>query len=68
MHAYVCFFSRLIGLFSVTGFLIYYMSLSDEVPAIETLEFTVRIGSAPTFLLFDLCTNAAHYVCFTIEY
>ena len=47
------------------------MSLSDEVSAIETLEFTVRSGSAPTFLLFNLClntANAAHYVYFTIEY
>ena len=37
------------------------MFLSDERPTLETLDFTIRIGSTPTFLFFDL----AHYVYFT---
>ena len=28
--------------------------LSDERPTLETLDFTIRIGSTPTFLYFDL--------------
>ena len=28
--------------------------LSDEVPTLETLHNTIRIGSTPTFLYFDL--------------
>ena len=35
---------------------------------LETLDFTIRIGSTPTFLYFDLYLNtayAAHYVYFT---
>ena len=38
---------------------------SDEGPMLETLDFTIRIGSTPTFLYFDLylhSVNAAHYV------
>ena len=41
------------------------MFLSDEGPTLETLDFTIRIGSTPTFLYFDLYLNtayAAHYV------
>ena len=39
--------------------------LCDEGPMLETLDYTTRIGSTPTFLYFDLylysaCT--AHYV------
>ena len=40
-------------------------SLSDEGPMLETLDFTIRIGSTPTFLFFDLylySAYAAHYV------
>ena len=29
------------------------MFLSDEGPILETLDFTTRIGSIPTFLYFD---------------
>ena len=39
--------------------------LSEEGPMLETLDFTIRIGSTPTFLYFDLYLNtayAAHYV------
>ena len=30
--------------------------LSDEGPMLETLDYTIRIGSIPTFLYFDLYT------------
>ena len=30
--------------------------LFDEGPTLETLDYTIRIGSAPTFLYFDLHT------------
>ena len=38
-------------------------SRSDEGPTLETLDFTIRIGSTPTFSYFDLrlySTYAAH--------
>ena len=38
---------------------------ADEGPMLETLDYTIRIGSTPTFLYFDLylySTYAAHYV------
>ena len=41
--------------------------LSDEGPMLETLDHTIRIGSTPTFLYFDLylySAYAAHYVYF----
>ena len=31
-----------------------FLFLSDEGPMLETLDFTIRIGSTPTFLYFDL--------------
>ena len=31
-------------------------NLSDEGPMLETLDHTIRIGSTPTFLYFDLYT------------
>ena len=37
----------------------------DEGPMLETLDYTIRIGSTPTFLYFDLylySAYAAHYV------
>ena len=37
----------------------------DEGPMLETLHYTIRIGSTPTFSYFDLylySTYAAHYV------
>ena len=47
----------------------FHVSLRDEGPTLETLDFTIRIGStAPTFLYFDLYLNtayAAHYVYVT---
>ena len=44
---------------------IIFLFLSDEGPMLETLDHTIRIGSTPTFLYFDLylySANAAHYV------
>ena len=39
------------------------MFLSDEGQMFETLDNTIRIGSTPTFLYFDLYSAyAAHYV------
>ena len=43
--------------------------LSDEGPMLETLDYTIRIGSTPTFLYFDLylySAYAAHYVYFIV--
>ena len=31
-----------------------FLFLSDEVPTLETLDFTIRIGSTPTFSYFDM--------------
>ena len=43
--------------------------LSDEGPMLETLDYTIRIGSTPTFLYFDLylySAYAAFFVYFTM--
>ena len=43
----------------------FFLFLSDEGHALETLDFTIRIGSTPTFSYFDLylySAYAAHYV------
>ena len=42
-----------------------FFFLSDEGPMLETLDYTISIGSTPTFLYFDLylySAYAAHYV------
>ena len=52
--------------YKFTRFFIYFLFLSDEGPTLETLDYTIRIGSTPTFLYFDLylySAYAAHYVC-----
>ena len=52
-----------------TRFFIYFLFLSDEGPTLETSDFTICVGSAPTFLCFDLhlyTPYAAHYVYFTL--
>ena len=49
-------------------FFIYSLFLSDEGPMLETLDYTIRIGSIPTFLYFDLylySAYAAHFVYFS---
>ena len=51
--------------YKFTRFFIYFLLRSDEGPMLETLDFTIRIGSTPTFSYFDLYLNtayAAHYV------
>ena len=40
-------------LYKFTRFSIYFLFLSDEGPMLETLDYTIRIGSIPTFLYFD---------------
>ena len=75
----ICYcFSHLIGLRSVTWlfllykftrFFIYFLFLSDEGPMLETLDYTIRIGSIPTFLYFDLylySAYAAHFVYYSL--
>ena len=44
--------------------------MRDEGPMLETLHYTIRIGSTPTFLHFDLylySAYAAHYVYYIIQ-
>ena len=65
---------QVIGLLSVTWLsllykftrcFIYFLFLSDEGPMLETLDYTIRIGSTPTILYFDLYLYSAdtgHYV------
>ena len=36
------------------------MFLSDEGPMLETLDYTIRIGSTPTTLYFDLYLYSAY--------
>ena len=36
------------------GHFLFLLFLSDEGPMLETLDHTIRIGSKPTFLYFDL--------------
>ena len=55
--------------YKFTRFFIYFLFLSDEGPMLETLDHTIRIGSTPTFLYFDLYLHsayAAHYVFFKL--
>ena len=47
-----------------------FLFLSDKVPTLETLDYTIRIGSTPTFLYFDLYLNtayAAHYIIMLLQ-
>ena len=41
-------------------FSIYFLFLFDEGPMLETLDYTIRIGSTPTFLYFDLYLYSAY--------
>ena len=53
--------------YKFTRLFIYFLFLSDEGPMLETLDHTIRFGSTPTFLYFDLylySTYAAYYVYF----
>ena len=52
-------------LYRFTQFFTYFLFLSDEGPMLETLDYTIRIGSTPAILYFDLylySAYAAHYV------
>ena len=43
----------------------FFLFLSDKGTTLETLDYTIRIRSTPTFLYFDLylySASAAHYV------
>ena len=58
-------------LYKFTRFSIYFLFLSDEGPMLETLGYTIRIGSTPTFLYFDLylySAYAAHFIYFNTIY
>ena len=58
-------FCHMIISYKFTRFFIYFLFLSDEGPTLETLDYTIRIGSTPTFLFFDFYLHtayAAHYV------
>ena len=51
--------------YKFTRFFIFFPFLSDEGPMLKTLDNTIRIGSTPTNLYFDLylySAYAAHYV------
>ena len=48
-----------------------YKMYRIEGATLETLDFTIHIGSTPTFLYFDLYFNtadAAHYTFITVAY
>ena len=58
MHDYLSYINSL-------SFFIYFLFLSDEGPMLKTLDNTIRTGSTPTFLYFDLYLYSAypvHYV------
>ena len=55
-------FTRFLNLFFVS-------ILSDEGPTLETLDYTIRIGSTPTFFYFDLylySAYATHLIKYTV--
>ena len=63
--SYITNYNELFLLYKFTRFFIYFLFLSDEGPMLETLDYTIRIGSIPTFLYFDLylySAYAAHFV------
>ena len=47
---WLTFCHMIISLLYIHSFLIYFLFLSDEGPMLETLDYTIRIGSTPTFL------------------
>ena len=58
-------FCHVIILYKFTRLLIYFLFLSDEGPMLETLDYTIRIGSTTSilYLYFYLYSAyAAHYV------
>ena len=47
------------------AFFIYFLFLSDEGPMLETLDYTIHIGSTPTILYFH-SAHAAHYIYYRV--
>ena len=47
-------FCHVIISYKFTRFFIYVLFLSDEGPMLETLDHTIRLGSAPFFLYFNI--------------
>ena len=47
------------------GFFIYFLFPSDEMPMLEMLHYTIRIGST-RFDLYLYSAYAAHYVCYNL--
>ena len=46
----------------------YFLFISDKGPMLETLDFTIHIGTTPTFFYFDLylyTAYAAHHVYYS---
>ena len=50
---FVVIFSIVLGNKVVKGYNIIYIYIYDEGPMLETLDYTIHIGSTPTFLYFD---------------
>ena len=48
-------------------FFVCCLVLSDEGPMLETLDYTIRIGSTPIFLYFDFYLHLAYDVYLTID-
>ena len=46
-------FCHVVISYKFTRFFIYFLFLSVEGPMLETLDYTIRIGSTPTFLYFE---------------
>ena len=53
-------FTWLSLLYKFTWFFIYFLILSDGGPMLETLDYTIRIGSTSTILYFDLYLYSAY--------
>ena len=56
MHIYIYIYIYKFNRF----FPVFFLFLSDEGSILETLDFTIRIGSTPTFLYFDLYLYSAY--------
>ena len=59
--------ARVVSTFTTAALPITELFLSDEGPMLETLEYTIRIGSAPTFFIFRfvslLCLSSTLRLC-----
>ena len=49
-----------VPLFGTKKLFFYFLFLSDEGPMLEPLDYTIRIGSSPTILYFDLYLYSAY--------